>query len=175
MILKWFYLGSEEKTLSLHFKAQLEQQDCTHKPERLKTKWYARMWIKARVYVCVCQRSAACVGSRRVNCESRLATAGSVAGVEGVSLVLCGQPRFQLNQAPTLIPAPHTVRHTRGSAERGHTRSAGLLHDPACQLPLWLYSKVSPGSEDINISALWRGLRASTHVLKQNRLYSDEI
>lgn len=44
------------------------------------------MWIRACVHVCVCvyQGSAVCVGSHQVNCESRLVTAGLVAGVERV-------------------------------------------------------------------------------------------
>ncbi len=69
------------------------------------------MWIRACVFVCVCQRSAVCVGSHQVNWESRLVTAGLVAGVEGSGLVLHGQPWFQLNQGLTLIPAPHTDVH----------------------------------------------------------------
>lgn len=54
-------------------------------------------WIRNKVvcshvdysmHVCVCQRSAACMDSDRVFCESRLVTAGSAAEVAGVVLVL---------------------------------------------------------------------------------------
>lgn len=87
------------------------------------------MWIRACVHVCVCQRSAVCVGSHRVNWESRLMTAGPVAGVEGRALVLHGQPRFQLNQGFTLIPAPHTDAH---GAERRRRQS--LTEDSSATL-----------------------------------------
>lgn len=105
--------------MSVQFKALIGPQDQTqtqththtHTQDRLKTKWYAHMWIRACVFVCVCQRSAVCVGSHQVNWESRLVTAGLVAGVEGSGLVLHGQPWFQLNQGLTLIPAPHTDVH----------------------------------------------------------------
>lgn len=48
--------------------------------------------------------------------ETSPVTAGPVAWRGGGGLVLHGQPRFQLNQGLTLIPAPHTDAH---DAERG--------------------------------------------------------
>lgn len=98
-----------KKALSVHCKALIGPQDHTHThtQDRSNTKWYAHMWIRACVYV----RSAVHVGSHRVNWESKLVTAGPVKGVEGGDLVLHRQPRLQLNQGLTLIPAPHTDAH----------------------------------------------------------------
>lgn len=147
--------------MSVQFKALMGPQDQTrtqththtHTQDRLKTKWYAHMWIRACVCVCVCQRSAVCVGSHQVNWESRLVTAGLVAGVEGSGLVLHGQPWFQLNQGLTLIPAPHTDVH-EVCVGLPKTDRGLFCHSP-CHLPLWVYSQVKllGQSRNINISA----------------------
>ena len=110
--------------------------------------------------VCVCQRSAVCVGSHRVNCESRLVTAGPAAGVErgwvGV-LVLHGKPRFQLNHGLTLIPAPNTDTHE--AERRGRQRLArGRLHRPPCNLPHPILQVRRQGwSRNININEPCQG------------------
>lgn len=59
------------------------------------------MWITAcvRVCACVCQRSAVFVCSHYINWESRLVTAGLVAGVEGGVVWLCtGNHGFSLTR-----------------------------------------------------------------------------
>lgn len=104
--------------MSLQFKAHLESQDhtSTHTHDRLKTKWYAHMWIRACVHVCVvCVRGQLYVCGQppsqlREQAGDSWAVGGGGEGGGG-GLVLHGRPRFQLNQGLTLIPFPHTNTH----------------------------------------------------------------
>lgn len=97
-------------TFLLYTQNRKGEKDCTGHTHRLKTKWYAHMWIRA----CVC----VCVRGQLYLCAATIST-GRVGwwqldrwqGWRGGGLVLHGQPQFQLNQGLTLIPALHTAAH----------------------------------------------------------------
>lgn len=86
--------------------------------------------------------------SSQVNCESRLATAGPVAGGGGVvGLVLHGKLQFQLNQGLTLIPAPHTQEAEHRGSPKTHR---GLPPPSNVICHHQVYSQVSPWGQSRN-------------------------